>query len=233
MSTHLTIPVDANGNIISDTAVEGVIRSLERKGWTPGGGGGGTSALSGPGRPDVPSTTQGVILGDEPLGTTYTCTDEEPPQGLRVSRKVADGVWHPVEAYGVWAAEASQIVSDETGLYKKIPDATGAITVTLTPSFAQVQAVMMLPEPVPAGTALRVDTSTGPSIESVTTAAVGEAQVYAPEFGRHVLVLDTAFHSTGSSVTLGTLSVEVQTQLATITLPLRPTPWPLEFPDLG
>ena len=36
MTTHLTIPVDMNGNITSDAAVEGIIRSLERKGWTPG-----------------------------------------------------------------------------------------------------------------------------------------------------------------------------------------------------
>lgn len=233
MSTHLTIPVDANGNIISDTAVEGIIRSLERKGWTPGGGGGGTSALSGPGRPDVPSTTQGVILGDEPLGTTYTCTDEEPPQGLRVSRKVADGVWHPVEAYGVWAAEASQIVSDETGLYKKIPDATGAIMVALTPLFAVVTAQVALPAPVPAGTALRINVSGGPGIDTLTSSAVGVAVVYAPEFGTYASTMSTDFYDSESSVVLAPLSVEVQTRVMPITLPLHPTPWPLEFPDLG
>lgn len=36
---------------------------------------GGSAGLTGPGRPDQPGTTAGLVTGSEPVGTTYTSTD--------------------------------------------------------------------------------------------------------------------------------------------------------------
>ena len=48
--------------------------------------------LVGPGRPDTPSTTAGVITGSEPVGARYESTDEA-GVGARTWRKVAGGKW--------------------------------------------------------------------------------------------------------------------------------------------
>ena len=48
--------------------------------------------LVGPGRPDTPSTTGGVITGSEPVGARYESTDEA-GVGARTWRKVAGGKW--------------------------------------------------------------------------------------------------------------------------------------------
>ena len=234
MSTHLTIPVDANGNITSDTAVEGIIRALERKGWAPGGGGGGSSALSGPGRPDKPETTLGAIIGDEPLGTTYTCTDAEAPEGLRVSRKVADGVWHPVEGKAVWGVGASKIkVAAPGGIFEEAPGGRGLIMATITPTSVLVTAQAILAEEVPPGTSIRVEVDGSPGLSTLTTSAPGQASVYAPEHGNHPITITAQLSGGGSSASISPLGVPVSTVLATAMFAITPAPWPLTLPDLG
>lgn len=232
MSTYLTIPVDANGNITSDAAVEGIIRSLERKGWTPGSGG--SSALSGPGRPDKPETTLGAIIGDEPLGTTYTCTDAAAPEGLRVSRKVADGVWHPVEGKAVWGVAASGVaVAVPGGLFKDAPGATGAIIATLTPTSVLVGAQAILAEEIPPGTTVRVKVDGSPGLSMLATTASGQATVYDPEYGSHPTVISAQLSGSGSTADISPLDVPAASLVATATFSITPTPWPQTLPSLG
>lgn len=234
MSTYLTIPVDANGNITSDAAVEGIIRALERKGWAPGGGGGGSSALSGPGRPDKPETTLGVIIGDEPLGTIYTCTDATPPEGLRVSRKVADGVWHPVEGKAVWGAGASRVeAAAPSGLFEEVPGATGAIMATITPTSVLVTAQVVLAEEVPSGTAITVRVDGSPGLTMLTPTTSGQATVYAPEHGNHPISIGARLSGSGASADISPLGVPASTMIATATFATTPAPWPLTLPSLG
>ena len=234
MSTHLTIPVDVNGNITSDAAVEGIIRALERKGWAPGGGGGGSSALSGPGRPDKPETTLGAIIGDEPLGTTYTCTDAVAPEGLRASRKVADGVWHPVEGKAVWGAVASRVEAvAPSGLFEELPEATGAIMATITPTSVLVTAQAALAEEVPSGTAIKVQVNGSPGLSMLATSAPGQASVYAPEHGNHPTTISAQLSGSGASATINPLGVPASTVIATATFATTPAPWPLTLPVIG
>lgn len=234
MSTYLTIPVDANGNIASDTAVEGIIRSLERKGWTPGGGGGGSAALSGPGRPDKPETTLGTIIGDEPLGTTYTCTDATPPEGLRVSRKVAEGVWHPVEGKCAWIGDASRVeVAAPGGAFKAAPGATGGIEATITPTSVFVTAFAVLAEEAPPGTAIQVKADGSPGLSMLTLSTPGGAEVYAPEYGQHAITLRANLDGSGSTVSISALGAPAAFVVATATFATTPAPWPLTLPVIG
>ena len=234
MSTYLTIPVDVNGNITSDAAVEGIIRALERMGWTPGGGGGVPSVLSGPGRPDKPETTLGAIIGDEPLGATYTCTDATPPEGLRVSRKVADGVWHPVEGKAVWGAVASRVeAAAPGGLYEEVPGATGAIMATITPTSVLVTAQAALAEEVPSGTAIKVKVDGSPGLSMLAASAPGQATIYAPEHGNHSTAIEAGLSGSGSEVTISPLGVPASIVVATATFATTPAPWPLTLPVIG
>lgn len=234
MSTYLTIPVDVNGNITSDAAVEGIARALERMGWTPGGGGGVPSVLSGPGRPDKPETTLGAIIGDEPLGATYTCTDATPPEGLRVSRKVADGVWHPVEGKAVWAAAASSVATAAPGeAFKDAPGATGAIMATITPTSVLVTAQAVLAEELPSGTAISVKVNGSPGLSMLATSTPGQATIYAPEHGNHPTTITAQLSGSGTSANISPLGVPASTVVATATFATTPAPWPLTLPALG
>ena len=234
MSTYLTIPVDANGNITSDAAVEGIIRALERMGWTPGGGGGVPSVLSGPGRPDKPETTLGAIIGDEPLGATYTCTDATPPEGLRVSRKVADGVWHPVEGKAVWGAVASKVeAAGLGGTFEEVPGATGFIMATITPTSVLVEASATLAEEVPSGAATQVKVDGSPDLSMLTTFAPGQATVYAPEYGHHLAAITARLSGSGSTATISPLGAPASAVVVAATFATTPAPWPLALPDLG
>src|SRR5690606_40302415 len=121
-----------------------------------------------------------------PLGTTYTCTDATAPEGLRVSRKVADGVWHPVEGKAVWGAVASRVEAiAPSGLFEEIPGATGAIMATITPTSVLVTAQVALAEEVPPGTAIKVQVSGSPGLSMLAASAPGQATTYAPAHGHH------------------------------------------------
>lgn len=241
MTTHLTIPVDMNGNITSDAAVEGIIRSLERKGWTPGGEGGGAStALSGPGRPDKPETTGGVIVGSEPVGTTYTCTDDTPPEGLRVSRKVAEGVWHAVDATARWMVPASRVdATDGNSLFQQVDGAAGAITATLTPTAVSVTAMASAPEefqPAAEGqpsTEIRVRADSGLGLEVLGYSVSGIATAYAPEYMSQVAPVGLKTGANDSTVTLRHLGFPASSVTMEAVFATLPGPWPLEVPYLG
>lgn len=241
MTTHLTIPVDMNGNITSDAAVEGIIRSLERKGWTPGGGGDGAStALSGPGRPDKPETTGGVIVGSEPVGTTYTCTDDTPPEGLRVSRKVAEGVWHAVDATAQWMVPASRVeATDGNSLFQQVDGAMGSIAATLTPTAVFVTAMASAPEefqPAAEGqpsTEIRVRADFGMGLEVLGYSVGGVATAYAPEYRSQAAPIGLDPGANNSTVTLRHLEFPASTVQMEAVFAALPGPWPLEIPRLS
>lgn len=76
----------------SGTAGQVLQRTATGTAWADAPKGGSALVLSGPGRPDQPSTTAGVITGAEPVGARYESTDEA-GVGARTWRKVAGGKW--------------------------------------------------------------------------------------------------------------------------------------------
>lgn len=68
----------------------------------------GDYAIVGPGRPDVPATTGGLVTASTPIGATYTSTDGA-GVGAFVWRKRPDGTWAVVDGDTGWV-ELTQIV---------------------------------------------------------------------------------------------------------------------------
>ena len=90
-----------------DTGAPGVVSSAS------------SYVIVGPGRPDTPSTTDGVITGAEPVGARYESTDEA-GVGARTWRKVAGNKWVVTDGDTGWRKVLRPVLSDGFQYYRRI-----------------------------------------------------------------------------------------------------------------
>ena len=99
--------------------------------------------LVGPGRPDAPSTTGGVITGAEPVGARYESVDEA-GVGARTWRKVAGGKWVVTDGDTGWrvfpqsAATVAALRGDDIPAALAEPDAAALAALRAPGSLARV-----------------------------------------------------------------------------------------------
>ena len=77
--------------------------------------------LVGPGRPDTPSTTAGVITGSEPVGAEYRSTDGA-QVGAFVWMKRPGGKWEVTVGDTGWRKVSRPVLSDGFQFYRRIND---------------------------------------------------------------------------------------------------------------
>lgn len=77
--------------------------------------------LVGPGRPDTPSTTAGVITGSEPVGAEYRSTDGASVGAFRWVKRPG-GAWAVIDGDTGWRKVTRPVLSDGFQFYRRIND---------------------------------------------------------------------------------------------------------------
>ena len=121
-----------NGTYPNLTLALGIPRGATGATGAPGAiGTASTYMLVGPGRPDVASTTGGVITGSEPVGAVFHSTDGA-SAGAWAWEKRADGAWYVTSADTGWLDVTSQCFVHETTTYCVRNGAYAGVAIRLT-----------------------------------------------------------------------------------------------------
>ena len=158
----------------------------------------------------------------------------------RSSRKVAEGVWHAVDATARWLVPAPRVeATDGNSLFQQVDGAMGSITATLTPTAVFVTAMASAPEefqPAAEGqpsAEVRVRADFGLGLEVLGYSVGGVATSYAPEYRSQMAPVGFGTGANDSTVTLRHLGFPASSVTMEAVFAILPGPWPLEVPYLG
>lgn len=103
-------------------------------------------AIVGPGRPDVPATTGGLVSASTPVGATYTSTDGA-GVGAFVWRKRPDGAWTVVDGDTGWRSVPTLITQIPVINLRRVGSDVHLMWVRAQNSNALTDRTQLLPDP--------------------------------------------------------------------------------------